>query len=87
MLDKHIDLVTRRLLCGEKIPHEEKLFSIFEAHTEWLRKGKKNPDIELGHRLLITTDEHDLIVDYKVMINECDSDQVEELITSVTLSR
>jgi hypothetical protein len=83
MLDKHIDLVTRLLLCGEKIPHEEKLFSIFEAHTEWLRKGKKNPDIELGHRLLITTDEHDLIVDYKVMINENDSDQVDGLITRI----
>ena len=43
MLDKHIDVVTRRLLCGEKIPHEEKLFSIFETHTEWLKKGKRNP--------------------------------------------
>ena len=80
MLKKHIDLVTRRLLCGEKIPHEEKLFSIFETHTEWLKKGKRNPDVELGHRLLITTDEHDLIVDYKVMINECDSDQVTGII-------
>jgi hypothetical protein len=83
MLDKHIDLVTRRLLCGEKIPHEEKLFSIFETHTEWLKKGKRNPDVELGHRLLITTDEHDLIVDYKIMINESDSDQVEDLIGRV----
>ena len=80
MLDKHIDLVTRRLLCGEKIPHEEKLFSIFETHTEWLKKGKRNPDVELGHRLLITTDEHNLIVDYKVMINESDSEQVVGLI-------
>ena len=65
MLDKHIDLVTRRLLCGEKIPHEEKLFSIFETHTEWLKKGKRNPSVELGHRLLVTTDKHDLIVNYK----------------------
>lgn len=83
MLEKHIDLVTRRLLCGEKIPHEEKLFSIFETHTEWLKKGKRNPSVELGHRLLVTTDEHDLIVDYKVMINECDSSQAEELIDRI----
>jgi transposase, IS5 family len=83
MLEKHIDLVTRRLLCGEKIPHEEKLFSIFETHTEWLKKGKRNPSVELGHRLLVTTDEHDLIVDYKVMINECDSDQVVGLIERI----
>ena len=83
LLKKHIDLITRRLLKGEKIPHEEKLFSIFEQHTEWLTKGKKHPPVELGHRLLITTDENDLIIDYKVMINECDSDQVEGLLERV----
>ena len=83
MLDKHIDLVTRRLLCGEKIPHEEKLFSIFETHTEWLKKGKRNPDVELGHRLLITSDEHELIMDYKVMINETDTEQVTGLIERI----
>ena len=42
MLDKHIDLVTRRLLCGEKIPHEEKtIFYFLKTHTEWLKKGQK----------------------------------------------
>ncbi len=84
MLKKHIDLISRRLLNGEKIPHEEKLFSVFEAHTEWLTKGKRNPSVELGHRLLITTDENDLIIDYKVMINECDSGQVTDLIKRIT---
>jgi len=83
MLKKHIDLISRRLLNGEKIPHEEKLFSVFEAHTEWLTKGKRNPSVELGHRLLITTDEDDLIIDYKVMINECDSGQVTGLIKRI----
>jgi transposase, IS5 family len=84
MLKKHIDLVSRRLLNGEKIPHEEKLFSIFETHTEWISKGKKHPSVELGHRLLITTDENDLILDYKVMINEHDSEQVVGLVNRIT---
>jgi transposase, IS5 family len=83
LLKKHIDLITRRLLNGEKIPHEEKLFSVFETHTEWLTKGKKHPSVELGHRLLITTDENDMIIDYKVMIDECDSDQVYDLIQRI----
>ena len=83
LLKKHIDLIIRRLLNGEKIPHEEKLFSVFEKHTEWLTKGKKHPPVELGLRLLITTDENDLIIDYKVMINECDSDQIEELLERI----
>ena len=84
MLEKHINLVSRRLLNGEKIPHSEKLFSIFETHTEWITKGKKHPSVELGHRLLITTDENELIIDYKVMISECDSAQVVNLIGRIT---
>ena len=56
LMDKHIDLVERRILKGKKIPHNEKLFSIFEQHTEWIVKGKKRPSVELGKKLSITTD-------------------------------
>jgi hypothetical protein len=38
MLDKHINLVDRRLLKHETIPHEEKIFSIFEPWVEWICK-------------------------------------------------
>ena len=72
MLLKHIDLVDRRLLKGETIPHNEKVFSLFEPHTEWINKGKFSPPIELGHKLLITTDQYDLILDYKVMEQTAD---------------
>jgi transposase, IS5 family len=77
LLDKHIDLIARRLLKNEIIPHSEKLFSIYEQHTEWINKGKRHPSVELGHRILITTDENNLIVDFKVMVNETDEQQVE----------
>mgnify|MGYP001597710640 CR=1 FL=1 len=46
-LKKFIDLTERRLIKGEEIPAEEKLFSIFEPHTEWITKGKMNPRFEL----------------------------------------
>ncbi|MFT5491484.1 MAG: IS5 family transposase [Limisphaerales bacterium] len=72
-LSKHIDLVDRRLLQGQSIPHEEKVFSLFEPHTEWIVKGKSRPAVELGHQLLLTTDGHQLIVDYKVMENTRDA--------------
>ena len=39
MLTKHIDLVERRLIKGEKIPHSEKVFSIFLTWTELIKKG------------------------------------------------
>ncbi len=72
MLIKHIDLIERRLLKGEKIPHEEKVFSLFEPHTEWVNKGKVSTSVELGHKLLITTDQYNLVIDYKVMDQPAD---------------
>ncbi len=75
MLDKHLDLVDRRLLREETIPAQEKVFSLFEPHTEWIQKGKQRPNVELGHRLLIATDQHQLIQDYDVLAGEVDVDQ------------
>lgn len=77
MLVKQIDLVDRRLLQGEKIPHQDKVFSLFEPHTQWIAKGKTWPPIELGHKLLITTDQNQLVLDYKIM--EQTVDQAETL--------
>jgi hypothetical protein len=62
MLIKHIDLVERRLLKGEKIPHSEKLFSLFEPHTKWISKGKAGVIAEFGEKHLIVTDQHHFIV-------------------------
>ncbi len=75
MLDKHLDLVQRRLLNEETIPAHEKVFSLFEPHTEWIQKGKQRPNVELGHRLLIATDQHQLIQDYDVAVGRADVDR------------
>lgn len=75
MLDKHIDLVDRRLLQGQKIEAGEKIYSLFEPHTEWITKGKLHPGVELGHRLLVSTDQNQLIQDYAVMDQEVDVNQ------------
>lgn len=80
MLIKHIDLIERRLLKGEKIPHEDKVFSLFEPHTEWVNKGKIYPSVELGHKMLITTDQYGLILDYKVMDQTVDSKETLSLV-------
>lgn len=76
LMDKHIDLVERRLIKGEKIPHEEKLFSIFEDYTEWITKGKLRPNVELGKKTSITTDQYGLIIDTLIHENEADSEVV-----------
>jgi transposase, IS5 family len=79
LMEKHIDLIDRRILKGETIPHDEKLFSVFETYTEWVKKGKMRPAVELGKKLAITTDQFDLIVDYRLMEDEQDRDIVIEL--------
>jgi hypothetical protein len=75
MLDKHLDLVERRLLKEEKIAASEKVFSLFEPHTQWIQKGKLRPNVELGHRLLIATDQHRLIHDYQAPVAGAEVDQ------------
>ena len=73
---KQLDLVERRWLQEETIPHEEKVFSLFEPHTQWIKKGKLFPPVELGHKVLLTTDQHELILDYKVMDQLSDGNEV-----------
>jgi hypothetical protein len=79
LLVKHIDLLDRRILKGETIPHAEKMMSIFEFYTEWVVKGKFHPSVELGKKLSITSDQFDLILYHKVMDNEQDRDIVVEI--------
>lgn len=83
LLYKHIDLLERRVIHGEKILHEEKMFSIFEQYTEWVTKGKMHPNVELGKKTTITTDQFNLIVDYHVMDNQSDSEIVPELASRI----
>lgn len=73
MLTKHIDLVERRLIKQEIIPHAEKVFSIFQTYTEMIKKGKLHPSVEIGKKLAITTDQHHLIVDWQIAENQTDN--------------
>jgi len=72
MLKKHIDLVERRVLRGERIPVEEKVYSLFEPHTEWLYKGKANQRVELGHNILVASDQWGFIVEHQVLERQAD---------------
>ena len=73
MLDKHIDLVDRRLLKGETIPHEEKIFSIFEPWVEWICKGKAHKPVEIGKRTCIASDQYHFMVDWWVADHQQDN--------------
>lgn len=84
LLEKHIDLLERRIIKGETIEHKEKMFSIFEQYTEWVTKGKKRPSVELGKKVAVTTDEFHLIIDYQVMEYQADSEIVKGLANRIS---
>jgi len=73
--ERQIDQIRRRVLQGEAIPHAEKVFSIFEPHTEWISKGKAGVPVELGLRVCILEDQHRFILYHQVMEQQTD-DQV-----------
>ena len=57
----------RRLLRGETIPHEEKVFSIFEEHTRWVSKGKAGTPVELGVPVALIEDQHQFILHHRIL--------------------
>ncbi|MCA8975872.1 MAG: ISNCY family transposase [Planctomycetes bacterium] len=59
-----VDQTERRVLLGEKVPNDEKLFSIFEPHTELLKRGKAGKPIEFGHMVLFAQTPEKFISDY-----------------------
>lgn len=80
---KFIDQLDRRVLKGETIPHEEKLFSIFEQYTQWINKGKSNPSVELGKVLAITTNQNNLIIHHKILEKQSDSQVLKTIVDEV----
>jgi IS5 family transposase len=56
----------RRVLKGESVPNDEKLFSVFEPHTELLKRGKAGKPIEFGHMIQIQQVKEKFITDYGV---------------------
>jgi hypothetical protein len=73
--ERQIEQIRRRVLQGETIAHAEKVFSIFEPHTEWIVKGKAGVPVELGLRVAVVEDHHGFILHHQVMEKTTD-DQI-----------
>ena len=71
---RQIDQIDRRLLKGETIPQNEKVFSIFEPHTRWISKGKAGCPVELGVPVCIIEDPYQFILHHEVMWTGSDVD-------------
>jgi hypothetical protein len=69
---RQIDQINRRVILDETIPHGEKVFSIFEEHTEWISKGKAGVPVELGIRVCVLEDQMGFILHHQVMEKQTD---------------
>jgi hypothetical protein len=70
--ERQIDQIRRRVVEGESIPYKEKVFSIFEEHTEWIVKGKAGMPVKLGLNVCIVKDQFGFVLYSRVMQSETD---------------
>lgn len=62
-----IDQARRRVLEGESVPAEQKIYSIFEPHTDLIKRGKAQKPVEFGHKVLLAESAQGLITQYCVL--------------------
>ena len=67
LTEKVCDNARRRVLQSETLANEEKIHSIFEPHTELIKRGKQPNPIEFGHKVLVIEDAVGFVVDYRVV--------------------
>lgn len=78
---RQIDQIKRRVIQGEVIPHVEKVFSIFQPHTEWISKGKAGVPVEFGVKVCILEDQYQFILHHQVMQQQTDDQVAVEMVT------
>ena len=69
---RQVELIIRRVFEDQVIPHHEKIFSLFEPHTEWISKGKTGVPVELGLRVCVLQDQFGFTLHHRVMAKETD---------------
>lgn len=67
IVERIVDQAARRVFGGEIVPASEKVYSLFEAHTELLKRGKAGKAVEFGHKVLIAQTGEKFITHYQVM--------------------
>jgi IS5 family transposase len=65
--DRVIDQVRRRVLFGEQVATDEKIYSIFEPHTDLIKRGKVRTPVEFGHKVFLAESAQGLITQYEVL--------------------
>ena len=78
LADRVVDQARRRTINGEQVPVSEKIYSIFEPHTDLIKRGKVNKPVEFGHKVFLAESARGWITQYRVLEgNPADEDHVE----------
>jgi IS5 family transposase len=65
----------RAQVLGEKVPAAERVFSLFEPHSELIKRGKRQKPVEFGHKVLLCESPEKFITDYETyerQLADCD---------------
>jgi len=82
-MEQVYDMSYRHDLLGESVPNSEKIFSIYEEHTDILVKGAR--DVSFGHKVNLVTGRSNLILDCEIVEgNPKDSTLFEGVLKRVT---
>jgi len=65
--ERVIDQTIRRILYGEQVPASEKIVSLFEEHTDIIRRGKESRPVEYGHKVWLNEVEGGLVSHYRIL--------------------
>ena len=60
----------RRVLKGEQVPNSEKLFSMFEPHTQLYKRGKAGEAVQFGRLVMVYEDAAGFIVHHHILPRE-----------------
>lgn len=67
LVERAIDQATRRVLRGEPVPSEEKLVSLFEPHTQIIRRHKAGKPTAFGRKVLLGEVDGGIISHYAIL--------------------
>jgi IS5 family transposase len=83
LVERIIDQAERRIFFGEIVPADEKVYSLFEEHTELLKRGKAGKPVEFGHKILLAETGEKFILHYNVYQRQpADKDLVNETLAA-----
>jgi IS5 family transposase len=67
LVEQVIDQATRRVLQGEQVPVADKIVSLFEPHTDIIRRGKLGRPTEFGHKVWVDEVDGGIVSNYRVL--------------------